>query len=55
VFVFDVENKNASVDYKVKFYAYIQVLCEVKTILSRSLMTKITLTRFLDHFLIVYD
>lgn len=53
--MFDIEIKNSGVDYKVKFYAYIPVHYEVKTILSSSLMIKMTLTRFLDHFLIVYD
>lgn len=54
-FVFDIEIKNSSVDYKVKCYVCIEVHYEVKTILSSSLMIKMTLTRFLDHFLIVYD
>lgn len=41
-FVFDIEIKNSSVDYKVKFYAYIQVHYEAKQILSSSLMIKMT-------------
>lgn len=54
-FVFDIEIKNSSVDYKVKCYAYIQVHYKVKTTLSSSVMIKMTFTRFLDNFLIVYD
>lgn len=54
-FVFDIDIKNSSVDYQVKFYACIQVHYEVKTILSSSLMIKMTLTRFLYNFIIVYD
>lgn len=54
-FMFDIDIKNSSVDYQVKFYACIQVHYEVKTILSSSLMIKMTLTRFLYNFIIVYD